>query len=209
MKNKRVLSALLAVFMLLSMSVVSAYGADSPGAKFTDIDGWYKEYIADLTENGIIKGKSDTSFEPKANITRAEFVAILARMSEDELTQTKTEFKDVDEAAWYAPSVAWAYNNKIVLGFEGEFNPNDNITRQDMAVILMKYAAYKNGELKTGESKVFADDSNIADYAKEAVYKMQSAGLISGKENNNFDPVAPATRGECAKIVSIYIDLTD
>lgn len=203
------LSALLAVVMLLSMSMVSAYGADSTGGKFTDIEGWYKDYVIDLTENGIIKGKTETTFEPKANITRAEFVAILARMSEDELTQTKTGFKDVDETAWYAPSVAWAYNNKIVLGYEGEFNPQDNITRQDMSVILMKYAAYKNAELNGEKSTVFADDAVIADYAKESVYKMQSAGLISGKENNNFDPKAPATRGECAKIISIYIDETD
>lgn len=203
------LSALLAVVMLLSMSMVGAYGADSISGKFTDIEGWYKEYIVDLTENGVIKGKTETTFEPKANITRAEFVAILARMSKDELAQAKTDFKDVDEAAWYAPSVAWAYNNKIVLGYEGEFNPLDNITRQDMAVILMKYAAYKNDSLKGEASTVFADDAAIADYAKDAVYKMQSAGLISGKENNNFDPKAPATRGECAKIVSIYIDVTD
>lgn len=209
MKKRRMLSALLAVVMLLSMSMVGAYGADSTSGKFTDIEGWYKEYIVDLTENGVIKGKTETTFEPKANITRAEFVAILARMSKDELAQAKTDFKDVDEAAWYAPSVAWAYNNKIVLGYEGEFNPLDNITRQDMAVILMKYAAYKNDSLKGEASTVFADDAAIADYAKDAVYKMQSAGLISGKENNNFDPKAPATRGECAKIVSIYIDVTD
>lgn len=84
MKKRRMLSALLAVVMLLSMSMVGAYGADSTSGKFTDIEGWYKEYIVDLTENGVIKGKTETTFEPKANITRAEFVAILARMSKNE-----------------------------------------------------------------------------------------------------------------------------
>ncbi len=209
MKSKRMLSTLIAVVMLLNISAVSVFGAEATSINFTDVEGWYKDYVVDLAESGIIKGKTETTFEPLSNITRAEFVAILARISEDEITLTETEFKDVSESSWYAASVAWAYNNKIVLGYEGEFNPDDNITRQDIAVILMKYASYKNEELKGSETKVFADDESISDYAKEAVYKAQSTGLINGKENNNFDPLAAATRGECAKIISIYIDVTD
>ena len=209
MKSKRMLSTLIAVVMLLNISAVSVFGAEATSTNFTDVEGWYKDYVVDLAESGIIKGKTETTFEPLSNITRAEFVAILARISEDEITLTETEFKDVSESSWYATSVAWAYNNKIVLGYEGEFNPDDNITRQDIAVILMKYASYKNEELKGSETKVFADDESISDYAKEAVYKAQSTGLINGKENNNFDPLAAATRGECAKIISIYIDVTD
>ena len=209
MKSKRMLSTLIAVVMLLNISAVSVFGAEATSINFTDVEGWYKDYVVDLAESGIIKGKTETTFEPLSNISRAEFVAILARISEDEITLTETEFKDVSESSWYAASVAWAYNNKIVLGYEGEFNPDDNITRQDIAVILMKYASYKNEELKGSETKAFADDESISDYAKEAVYKAQSTGLINGKENNNFDPLAAATRGECAKIISIYIDVTD
>ena len=209
MKNKRMLSTLIAVIMLLNISVVSVFGAETTSTSFTDVEGWYKDYVVDLAENGIIKGKTETTFEPLSNISRAEFVAILARISEDEIASTETEFKDVSESSWYAASVAWAYNNKIVLGYEGEFNPDDNITRQDIAVILMKYASYKNEALMASEVKVFADDESISDYAKEAVYKAQSTGLINGKDNNNFDPLAVATRGECAKIISIYIDVTD
>lgn len=211
MKNKRVriLNLVLIVMMILSISMVNVYGAESNGTKFTDIDGWYKEYIVDLTKDDIIKGKTETAFEPLANITRAEFVSILARLSKDELTEKNTEFKDVDESSWYAESVAWAYKNKIVLGYDGEFKPQDNITRQDLAVIIMKYAQLENAELKGERSGTFSDDAHISDYAKEAVYKMQAAGLINGKNNNMFDPKAPATRAECAKIISIFVDITD
>ncbi len=179
---------------------------------FYDIPGsaWYAPYISDLKERGLINGKSATIFDPDGKITRAEFAKILALSSGEDMGDYDhaSQFTDVGDK-WYRPYINWAYENGVVTGKgSGLFMPSDNITREEMAVMMARYANSISFNLpETSPLIVFADDGKIASWAKEAVQAMQQAGIITGKGNNNFDPKGNATRAEASKIVSVFLNL--
>lgn len=187
---------------------VSMYAVGYNKIDFTDVSGWYVESVNFLAARDIIKGKGKGLFAPNANITRAEFVQILANMAGyDKSKYTKSAFKDVKTKDWFNGAVQWAYETGIAYGSNGSFNPNANITRQDMAVMLDQYnkkvAGYVLKDIK--EALKFSDNSKIADYAKASVEAMQKAGIISGKGNNIFDPKANATRAEASSMIASLI----
>ncbi|MBR3848386.1 MAG: S-layer homology domain-containing protein [Oscillospiraceae bacterium] len=178
---------------------------------FADVseNHWAAEYIEELAKKGILNGRGDI-FAPEDKITRAEFVTILSRI-ENEDVSGKVVFEDVSESAWYAKSVAWAYENGITNGISDTvFAPGKNITREDMAVMIVRYAALKEEVLKEENSaKTFSDEADIAGYALDAVKKMQVAGIISGLSDGSFAPKRFATRAETAKMISILLSVIE
>ncbi len=175
---------------------------------------WSNKNVIYLAARDLVKGKSDKSFEPNSNITRAEFVQLLANLSGVNLDNYSSvnRFSDVSENDWYAKNASWALERGITLGSgNGKFSPRDNITRQDMAVMILRYVELvEKGELKAVNSEVnFLDGSKIANYAKPAVSKMQQAGIINGMKNENgsviFKPTANATRGEAVTMIANYL----
>lgn len=193
---------------------------------FSDINGhWSESNINYLAARGIINGKGAGKFKPNDNITRAEFVTILANKagvnfsefnndsSSNDTTNesnnivTQSPFNDVKTTDWFSKSVTWASENNIVTGSNGKFRPNDRITRQEMAVVIDRYMtrieqisiAPKNKEIK------FYDDAKIASYAKSSVSKMQQLGIINGKTSTTFSPTDNATRAESSKMISILM----
>ncbi|NMB33467.1 MAG: cellulase family glycosylhydrolase, partial [Clostridium sp.] len=175
---------------------------------FKDVTGWYKDAVDFLSARAIILGREDNAFDPSANITRAEFVQILANMSGADPNEYKTSiFNDVKTDDWFNGAVQWAYENNIAFGYDGNFNPNDNITRQDMAVMLKQYnEAILGCALKNiNEEILFEDNIDISLYAREAVSEMQKMGIVSGRGNSIFDPRANATRAEASSMVASLI----
>ena len=168
-------------------------------------------YIYYLAEKGIIKGKTQNSFAPNDHVTRAEFVTILWRISKEETVEEAAAFDDVSDADWFAKSVAWAAEAGITKGVSDRtFAPNDNIIRQDMACMLLRFANYMDFELPSlSDEIVFADGADIAEYAKEPVSAMQRAGIISGKGNDEFAPLDFATRAECSKMIAMLLHLME
>ncbi len=186
----------------------SNYAVGYNKVSFSDVSSWYKDYVSYLSARGIITGKGESKFAPTENITRAEFAQILANMSGDELSSyTASSFSDVKTADWYCEAVTWAYQNGVVLGTDGKFNPNAYITRQDMALMLGRYTdKIMNYTLSATVDEIsFTDASSISDYAADAVSTMQQAGIISGRSNNTFAPKANATRAETAKMVAVLV----
>lgn len=180
--------------------------------KFQDVpdNAWFAPFVYDLANQGILDGRSDDIFDPDGNITRGEFAKILAFASQDDLSQYEGTSKFTDSRGhWSETNINWAYQNGIVKGqSETSFAPNAKITRQEMAVMIKRYADYKGIELpQTNEAITFADDGKIASWAKVEVTAMQQAGIISGRPGNLFDPEGNATRGEAAKMISILLDL--
>ena len=116
-------------------------------------------------------------------------------------------FTDVQKGAWYEKAVAWAVANNIVSGYgDGRFGPNDNITREQMAVITVNFARAAGLEFTASVEEIeFTDAGKISGYAKDAVRTLQMAGIISGKGNNTFDPKGTATRAEAARIITDII----
>lgn len=157
---------------------------------------WAKESIEKLADMGIISGKGEKNFAPNDQITRAEVVKIL--VGAFALTEENdTVFTDVAADSWYAPYIRKAVAANLTLGDgNGSFRPEEVISRQDIAVMICRFI----GGAQTAELP-FGDTASIAPYAKEAVETLYSMGIISGKDDGNFDPYGNLTRAECAKMV--------
>lgn len=199
---------------LLAVAVALLYPVAALGqekTQFTDIEGWYKPYILDLTDKSILEGRTATTFCPEEEITRAEFLTILARLSGDDINPYKSavpSFNDISTAAWYLPYVEWGYANKVVVGYQdGSFLPNENIKRQDIAVMLSRYARRVVGVTlpDKGMAVDFSDADSTGFYAREAVSSLSKAGILEGYSEGTFRPLNPILRGEVAKIISVFL----
>lgn len=173
---------------------------------FTDIsDHWAKADIEYLAALGIVNGKSADTFAPNDLLTRAEFTTILALASGEDMSGygSLRIFDDVLQGKWYQPYVNWAYEKGIVKGVSAvTFSPNARISRQDMAVMMYRYAAMVGIKLSDGSNaQRFADDDVIAGYAKTAVYAMKVSGIVYGMGQNQFAPNHHATRAEASAII--------
>lgn len=181
---------------------------------FVDTQMWAEDYINYLSARDIIVGIGEGRFAPNDQVTRAQFVTMLSRISNiDTQNYTNTLFNDVERNSWYEGSVAWAASELIVLGVEdGRFAPNDNITREQMATMIARYINMATDyELELKHDKVtFSDESSISEWAALAVSNMQQAGLLTGKTGNIFDPQGLTTRAEAATVLSNLIkNMTD
>ncbi len=173
---------------------------------FSDVSGWYKDYVNYLAARGILNGAGNGTFNPNSNITRAQFVTILANLSSSDLSgYTTSAFRDVSTTAWYSAAVQWAYGEGIVTGTGGKFEPNASITRQDMAVMIARYAEKAADYTLPAANKAveFTDNNNIASYASDAVTAIQQAGIISGNSDGSFAPAANASRAQAAKMIAL------
>jgi len=184
------------------------------GNPFIDIkdSNWFYDDVLYAYYNGLMLGASANTFEPNAALTRAMVVTILYRLagSPDIDRQELSPFADVtDMNSWYYNAVVWAAGNSIVTGYAGKFSPNDSITRQDLSVILYRYADFAGLNLPSALSYAGFDDvSLIAAYAKNAVEALFNAGVINGRTGNTFDPLGNATRAEAAAMLHRFIENT-
>lgn len=189
----------------------SKYTVAHVEVNFTDLDQmpWAKESISALAARHITLGVSDQSFMPQKEVTRAEFVQMLARTLNLKATDTRQNFSDVKEGHWYSEAIAAAYQSGIVKGNkDGTFGVHDKITREDIAV--MTFRALEAAELTWNPSKTessFVDHSAIADYAQEAIAAMKQGGIMSGMPNGKFLPKATASRAEAAVIMHQLLHL--
>ncbi len=185
----------------------SKYAIVCSTVSFSDVSGWYAESVNYLAARDIIHG-NDGQFNPNANITRAEFVTILASMSGADLgIYTTSSFADVKTTDWFAEEVQWAYSAGIASGDDGKFSPNALITRQDMAVMIALYAEKLAGyTLNTATAAVsFPDSTDIAGYATDEVTAMQRAGIISGYPDGRFAPKDNASKAQAAKMIALLM----
>lgn len=180
----------------------------NPFDDVADVD-WFFDDVMYVYNKSLMMGTASGKFSPGIRLNRAMIVTILYRYEkEPSVTDLENPFSDVPAMTWYTDAVTWAANNLIVTGFGGKFNPLDNITRQDLALILMRYAEYKHAELPLSrEYYTFNDDALISDYAKAAVIQSYRAGIINGRNGNYFDPLSTATRAESAAMLHRFLML--
>ncbi len=164
----------------------------------TDIDGhWAKSNIEYVYDHSLMNGYPEGIFAPENSITRAEFATVMSKFMElGEDSAAADKFSDVD-GHWAKGYIGALYSREIVNGVSDiEFAPDANITRQEIATILAR--AFK---LTEKSADVFADNDSIAEWASDFVYITKAAGYMQGDENNNFNPIANATRAEVATII--------
>lgn len=175
---------------------------------FDDVtdEHWAHAYITALASRGIINGDENGSFNPEANISRAEFCAILSRCSDADISETEGPFSDVASDSWYSGYVIWAYNQGIVNGVgENTFAPDAPVSRQDMSVMIMRYADKFNVGIPSADETTLRDMATVSDYAADAVARLSGCGIINGDKNGNFNPENSAARAEAAKIIYLLL----
>ncbi|WP_082034005.1 bifunctional 2',3'-cyclic-nucleotide 2'-phosphodiesterase/3'-nucleotidase [Cohnella kolymensis] len=178
-----------------------------PPKGFADVPAthWAYAAISELVAKQIVAGKTDTKFDPAANITRAEFAKLLVNALQ--LTSTKDSgFKDVPANAWYAEAVAAAAEHGLVNGVApGQFAPTKTITRQEMAIMAHNALNVKAGKkVQTSTEADFSDKGTVSAWAKASVNLVADRGVMNGADGK-FRPLGVSSRAEAAKVVHTLI----
>ena len=171
---------------------------------------WFFDDIRFVNENGLMNGVSEKRFAPNDNVTRAMLVTVLYRNEGEPATNRSIPFVDVDMDAYYANAVIWAKQNGIVKGVsETEFAPDINITREQIAAIMHRYAQYKEYDVSVGENTnilSYDDFDSISEYAIASMQWSVGSGMIKGRTESTLNPLYNATRAEIAVILHRFIE---
>ena len=183
------------------------YGTKSA---FTDVSegDWFYEAVEYVAAHELLKGTSGTTFEPQTVTSRAMLATILWRLEDSPVVNYAMSFDDVAEGAWYAEAVRWAASEQVVTGSsKTHFGPGDNLTREQLAVMLYRYAQNKGYDLSAqGDLTAFVDGDQTSDWAQEAVQWAVGAGLLTGKGQKTLAPTGTATRAELATILMRFCE---
>lgn len=192
--------------------VCTRCGASRPETRFMDVKpgSWYYKSIVYAVSNGLMNGVGDSKFEPEEGMTRAMLVTVLWRY-EGSPKQRPSTFSDVRRGQWYSEAVSWAAKNGIVTGVgDNKFEPDTQITREQIATILYRYAQKKRADTSArGSLSAFPDNGKVNGWAKTALQWCVGEGLIGGTNENGrvyLDPQGTATRAQVATILMRYIE---
>lgn len=165
----------------------------------TDLSAWYHDGVHYCLETGLMEGISEHIFAPHAATSRGMIVTILWRLEGSPVVSNSMDYGDVAPGAWYEQAVRWATSTGVVIGYDnGSFGPDDPITREQLALILWRYA----GSPEVGGSlSAFADGAQTSSWAQSAMLWAVEQGLITGVGNDRLDPQGQATRAEAAAIL--------
>ena len=165
------------------------------------VDQWFYEAVKYVYDNELMNGISATEFNPNGLLTRGTIAQVLFNL-EGADADAAAVFDDVPADAWFADAVNWAAANNIVTGYgDGTFGPDNNITREQMAAILYRYAQFKGYDVSAkGDLTAFTDGDNVSEWATDALAWCVGAKLINGRDNGTVDATGTATRAEIAQI---------
>lgn len=182
-------------------------GMDCPSRRFPDLGTvgiWYHEAVDYVLRNGLMGGYSSGLFGPDDNLTRAQLAQILYNMAGAPVVTNSVTFTDVAPGQWCTPAVTWAAANGIIRGYgDGRFGPNDNITREQLAVMLWRYAGSPSA---AGRELPFTDAYQASGYALEALRWAVENGILSGYDGGQLNPAGLATRAQAAQMLKNYMN---
>lgn len=177
---------------------------------FTDVDegDWYYDAVQYVYEKGLMNGTAADEFAPNATTTRAMVVTILYRLEGEPSGGGETPFTDLKAGQYYLDAVAWANANGIVNGTTATtFDPDGAITRQQMAAILYRYAAYKGYDVNvSADLSSYPDAGAIQTYAQDAMAWANGSELILGFEDHTLQPVGNSTRAQVATLLMRFCE---
>ena len=180
---------------------------DTVCADMKDIDQskWYHEAVHYVVEKGIMNGYNKNEFGPNDTLSRAMLAQILYNNAGKPAASKNTSCSDIKPGDWFASAVNWASENNIVTGFtDGTFKPGANITREQLAVMLYRYAGQP---ATTGSLANFTDAASVSGYAQQAMQWATAAGIITGNGNTaTLDPQGNATRAQAAAMIMRYME---
>lgn len=190
--------------------VAATFGCDGgdncPSKAFTDLGDkqWYHDSIDYAVENGLLEGTSPTTMEPNATLIRAQLAQILYNIEDKPAVTGEMVFEDVPASEWFYSPVLWANQNEIINGTSATtFEPLEDISRQDLALMLYRYA----GEPKvTGDLDGFTDAEQVGDWAEEAMAWAVAEGIVQGDTPTTLNPTGTATRAEAAAMLQRFLE---
>lgn len=176
---------------------------------FTDVreSDWFYEDVAFAYENGLFAGTSDTTFSPNASMTRAMLVTVLYRLEGQPAVNGRSGFSDVQYNGYYEDAVTWAADNGIVNGTSTTtFSPNANVTREQMAAILYRYAQHKKyNTAASSDLNGFTDHASVSGYAAASLEWAVAEKLVNGSAGKLM-PTGNATRAQVAAILHRFVE---
>lgn len=176
---------------------------------FADVteNTWYYEPVQNVAKIGWMQGTDKETFSPEVVTSRAMLVTMLYRVEGEPAVASEHSFTDVKEGTWYTDAVNWAAENGIIFGVgENTFAPDAEVTRQQMATILYRYASYLGEDISaSADLGIFSDSVMVADYAADAMAWAVAEGLILGT-GENLEPDSAATRAQAAAVFYRYLE---
>ncbi len=169
---------------------------------------WFYEAVTEASHLGLVNGMGFGIFAPEKTATRAQATKILWVLGGNQLARTDALFPDVDPVEWYAPAIAWAQESKIVNGYaDGNFGPNDPITRQDLVVLLYRWSEEANEDLSSLSD--FSDGAAVSLYAQKAICWAIERGILTGYTDGTLRPKQSISRAELAAIMVRYCNTAE
>lgn len=185
----------------------------SDALPFVDVprDGWYHDGVSYVYGKGLMNGTSATAFSPDVTTSRAMIATILWRLEGSPAVDYVLTFDDVDADSWYGEAVRWAASQGIVTGYgNGQFGPDDPITREQMATMLHRYAQYRKYDVSVGENTnilSYTDFDQLGEWAVPAMQWACGAGIINGTgDGSTLSPQGQATRAQAAVMLMRFCD---
>ena len=182
---------------------------EEPALPFTDVtegEDWFYDAVAYVYENGIMAGTSETTFEPGMLLDRAQAAQLFYNLEGKPAVTGDSTFTDVTSGHWAVDAITWAAQNDIVVGIGGNlYDPDSNVTREQFAVMLYKYARFKGYDLTAaGDLTQFPDAGSISSWAETALSWANGNELINGHESGTIDPKGSTIRAQAASILANF-----
>ncbi len=178
-------------------------------AEYNDVNqgDWYYRYVNWAYANGLMKGYENGDFGPADNLTRGQFAIILHRYEGTPDVTEKSTFPDVADGLYYSDAIIWAKGTGVVGGYaNGNFGPDDYMTREQLATMMYRYAKYKGYDVdKKTDLTAFPDAGNVTEFAETAMSWAVAKGLITG-DNGNLNPQGTANRAVTATIMNRFVE---
>ena len=188
--------------------VFSSLSSAADKLPFTDMNGhWSHDAVSYVYKNNLMNGVNADRFSPDGTLNRAMMVTMLYRMTGSPAVSSGSAFSDVPSGKWYSDAVQWASANGVVNGVgRDRFAPEAQITREQMASMMMRYAQFKQySTSKSADLSVFKDADSISSWALDSMKWANAVGLINGRTANTIAPQGTATRAEAATILTRFM----
>ena len=182
--------------------------ANCPSQGFTDVDQskWYHEAIDFVVSQNLMRGMSDTLFQPDGNMTRAQMVTVLYRLADTPAVEGSVPFTDVKAGQFYSDALVWAYENGIAKGVTDQrFAPHTSVTREQMVVFFARFAQLNGQTVEAkGDLSNYHDADAVSNYARESMTWAVETGLIQGITSTTLSPKTTSTRAQIAEVLLRY-----
>ncbi len=179
---------------------------------FSDVNAndWYYQAVMDIYDQGLMLGIAEQEFGPQQSMTRAMLVTVLHRLEGEPIPEQNSEqFTDINPDSWYMPAVSWANNHNIVDGVgDGLFAPHNPLSREQLAIILLRYAGYcgKDTAFDLNDLYQFKDADQVADWSQNALAWAVTNEILLTDAQNKLNPKSMASRAEIAVGLSNFLD---